>query len=165
MSRTHACLRHLLGLSDFDVDSIEVAGDKVRPGSSYYQGFVATRIGCCYRLLWWYSQAMKRNHLLLSPFLAPFDPIRGEMFRSSLLLVKYATMLASATILYHLHTCFSLQRSVMAAFSTTGTEKAELDIVSQQWWIGRLLLVVLSMSMQKVPVIMLLGMFKVEHVS
>ena len=102
MARTHACLRHLLGLSDFDVDSIEVAGDKVRPGSSYYQGFVATRIGCCYRLLWWYSQAMKRNHLLLSPFLAPFDPIRGEMFRSSLLLVKYATMLASATILYHL---------------------------------------------------------------
>jgi hypothetical protein len=41
---------------------------------------------------------------------------------------------------------------------------AQLDIVSQQWWVGRLLLVALSMGMQKIPVIVLLGLFKVEHV-
>ena len=64
----------------------------------------------------------------------------------------------------HQHTCFSLQRSVVAAFSAPATEKAQLDIVSQQWWVGRLLLVALSMGMQKIPVIVLLGMFKVEHV-
>jgi hypothetical protein len=53
---------------------------------------------------------------------------------------------------------------VVAAFSAPATEKAQLDIVSQQWWVGRLLLVALSMGMQKIPVIVLLGMFKVEHV-
>jgi hypothetical protein len=91
-----------LGLADFEADCIEMVGDKVLPGSSYYQGCAAKSVGCCYRLLWWYWQALKRNHNLLSPFMAPYSPIRGEGFRSSLLLAKYATTLASATILYHL---------------------------------------------------------------
>lgn len=55
-----------------------------------------------YRLLWWYWQALKRNHVLLAPFLAPYHPTRGHSYRSASFMVKYAATVASATILYHL---------------------------------------------------------------
>ena len=73
--------------------------------------------------------------------------------------------MASVTILYHLHTCFSLQRSVVAALSTPATAETELDLVSQEWWTGRLLLVALSMGMQKIPLLVVKGVFKLERVS
>jgi hypothetical protein len=50
----------------------------------------------------------------------------------------------------------------VAALSTS---EAELDLVSQEWWTGRLLLVVLSLSMQKIPLLVVLGAFKVEHIA
>ena len=53
---------------------------------------------------------------------------------------------------------------MVAALSTNGTDNAQLDIVSQEWWIGRLLLLSLSMGMQKIPVLLLLGLFKIEEV-
>jgi hypothetical protein len=71
-ARTHGTLRHIFGLSDFDAENIEKAGDRVRPGFSHRdQGCVSTCAGRCYRLLWWYWQALKRNHVLVSPFMAP----------------------------------------------------------------------------------------------
>lgn len=72
-ARTHQCLRYIFGLSDFDADNIEKAGNKVRPGSSpRNQGCATACVDRSYRLLWWYWQAMKRNHVLLSPFMATY---------------------------------------------------------------------------------------------
>ena len=71
-ARTQLCLRHMFGLSDFNVENIEKASDKLFPSSSRKQNCISRRAGCCYSLLWWYWQAMKRNHVLLSPFLAPY---------------------------------------------------------------------------------------------
>ena len=85
-----------------------------------------------------------------------------------MLLAKYAATVASATILYNLHACFSLQKSVTTALNTYGakdTESTELDIVSYEWWTGRLLLMALSLSMQKIPLIAISAFFKLEHVS
>jgi hypothetical protein len=101
---------------------------------------------------------------MLAPFLAPYDPTRGHAFRSAILLAKYAATVASATILYHLHSCFSLQRSVVAALSASTSSKMQLDIASQEWWTGRLLLMVLSLSMQKVPVAVVQLSFRIEQV-
>ena len=64
-----------------------------------------------------------------------------------------------------MHTCFSLQRSVVAALSKPATAETELDLVSQEWWTGRLLLVALSMGMQKIPLLVVKGVFKLERVS
>ena len=97
-----------------------------------------------------------------------YDPLRGHAFHSSILLAKYAATMASATILYHLHACFSLQKSVTTALNTYGAKNAEateLDIVSYEWWTGRLLLMALSLSMQKIPLIAISAFFKLEHVS
>ena len=97
-----------------------------------------------------------------------YDPLRGHAFHSSMLLAKYAATVASATILYNLHACFSLQKSVTTALNTYGakdTESTELDIVSYEWWTGRLLLMALSLSMQKIPLIAISAFFKLEHVS
>jgi len=71
-ARTQLCLRHVFGLSDFNVENIEKASDKLFPSSSRKQNCISRRAGCCYSLLWWYWQAMKRNHVLLSPFMAPY---------------------------------------------------------------------------------------------
>ena len=77
-ARTQLCLRHLFGLSDFNVENIEKASDKLFPSSSRKQNCISRRAGCCYSLLWWYWQAMKRNHVLLSPFMAPYVAQRRD---------------------------------------------------------------------------------------
>ena len=87
-------LRVILGLSDFDAAAIEKAGDKVLPGAlpARYRGVVWTR-GCAfkmYRFLWWYWQALKRNHTILAPFLAPYDPRRGHARYSGILFARCA---------------------------------------------------------------------------
>ena len=94
-ARPHGCLRYVLGLSEFDVKGIERGGDKVLPGTlpSRYRGCRGGRnivVGHGYRLLWWYWQALKRNHVLLAPFLAPYHAIRTHSYFSSMLLAKYA---------------------------------------------------------------------------
>ena len=97
-----------------------------------------------------------------------YDPLRGHAFHSSILLAKYAATMASATILYHLHACFSLQKSMVTALNTYGAKDAgatELDIVSHEWWTGRLLLMALSLGMQKIPLVAISAVFKLEHVS
>jgi len=63
---------------------------------------------------------------------------------------RFATGVASITCLYHLHTCFSLQRAVVAALSSAGTSDKEIDFASREWWLGRTILLTLSMGLQKV---------------
>ena len=101
VSRTHCCLRNFLGLNTFEVAVIERAGDDVLPGalSSRYRGCMSKCAGSSYRGLWWYWQALKRNHAMLAPFLAPYDPTRGHAFRSAILLAKYAATVASAPVI------------------------------------------------------------------
>jgi len=87
-------LRMVVGLSDFSVAAIDKGGDKVLPGdvpARYRSGG-----GCggayafhAYRLLWWYWQALKRNHSILAPFMAPYVPPRGHAHYSGLLLARY----------------------------------------------------------------------------
>ena len=77
-ARTQLCLRHVFGLSDFNVENIEKASDKLFPSSSRKQNCISRRAGCCYSLLWWYWQAMKRNHVLLSPFMTPYVAQRRD---------------------------------------------------------------------------------------
>ena len=87
-------LRMVVGLSDFSVAAIDKGGDKVLPGdipARYRSGG-----GCggafafhAYRLLWWYWQALKRNHSILAPFMAPYEPPRGHAHYSGILLARY----------------------------------------------------------------------------
>ena len=87
-------LRMVVGLSDFSVAAIDKGGDKVLPGdvpARYRSGG-----GCggafafhAYRLLWWYWQALKRNHSILAPFMAPYVPPRGHAHYSGILLARY----------------------------------------------------------------------------
>jgi hypothetical protein len=52
----------------------------------------------------------------------------------------------------------------MAAFASTGTSDAQLNLVSQEWWTGRLILFTLSMSLQKLPVTVVQAFFRLEEV-
>ena len=81
-----------------------------------------------------------------------------------MLLAKYAAVLASGSILYHIHVCFSLQRTVIAAFSPTNTSTAQLNLVSQEWWTGRLILLALSMGLQKIPLGVIAAIFRLDEV-
>ena len=75
---------------------------------------------------------------------------------------RYATGVASVTTLYHLHVCFSLQRSVVAALSSAGVSDKEIGIASQEWWLGRTILLALSMGLQKIPMTILKALIRVE---
>ena len=75
---------------------------------------------------------------------------------------RYATGVASVTTLYHLHMCFSLQRSVVAALSSAGVSDKEIGIASQEWWLGRTILLALSMGLQKIPMTILKALIRVE---
>jgi len=85
--------RMVVGLSAFDAMAVTKGGDEVLPGAlpaRYRDG--GCRLACgfkVYRLLWWYWQALKRNHSLLAPFLAHYDPRRGHGHYSSILLARY----------------------------------------------------------------------------
>ena len=105
-SQTHCVLREFFGLNDFTVEAIEGAGDLVSAGPlpSRYANKNCVR-KCAFsvhRFLWWYWQALKRDHNCLAPFLAPYDPRRGHAYFSSLFLAKYAVSILSSTVLYHL---------------------------------------------------------------
>jgi len=86
-------LRVVLGLSAFDATAIAKGGDKVLPGALPARlredGCKTVCVFHVYRFLWWYWQALKRNHALLAPFLAQYDPRRGHAHHSSILLARY----------------------------------------------------------------------------
>ena len=89
--------------NNFDADTLEIGGNNVRPDYSFPNKSGTKKLASqAYRLLWWYWQALKRNHVLLAPFLAPYHSTRGHSYRSASLMVKYAATVASVTILYHL---------------------------------------------------------------
>ena len=90
------CLfRVVVGLSAFDATAVTEGGDKVLPGAlpaRFHKGSTCKTDTCMfhlYRLMWWYWQALKRNHAVLAPFLAPYDPRRGHGHYSSILLARY----------------------------------------------------------------------------
>ena len=54
-------------------------------------------------VMWWWWTAMKRHHDMLAPFLAPSgEPGRTTAYFLSMMLAKYATCIASGTLLYHM---------------------------------------------------------------
>ena len=77
--------------------------------------------------------------------------------------LRYATGMASVTALYHLHTCFNLQRSVVSALSSAGTSDKAVGIASEEWWVGRGILLALSMGLQKIPMTILNALHRVEE--
>ena len=149
---------------DVDVGQTVLTASHIDSPSSRFHGNLMVCACWCYRLLWWYWQALKRNHHVLAPFLAPYHALKGHTYYSAMLLAKYAAVLASGSILYHIHVCFSLQRTVIAAFSPTNTSTAQLNLVSQEWWTGRLILLALSMGLQKIPLGVIAAIFRLDEV-
>ena len=84
----------VFGLSgdSFNAIAIVKAGDTVLPGAlpARMRGSGRGRAFGFhgYRLLWWYWQALKRNHNVLAPFLAPYHPGRGHAHYSATLLAR-----------------------------------------------------------------------------
>ena len=107
---------------------------------------------------------MKRNPYVLAPFLAPYHATKGRSYYSAMLLAKYAAILASGSILFHVHACFSLQRAVVTALAPNGTTTAQLNFMSQEWWAGRLLLLALSVILQKLPIAVVSTIFRIDGV-
>ena len=101
-------LRMIVGLSNFSVAAIDKGGDKVLPGDvpARYR-----RDGCggscafhAYRLLWWYWQALKRNHSILAPFMAPYEPPRGHAHYSGILLARYVPLVHVSNVMIETRT-------------------------------------------------------------
>ena len=69
------------------------------------------------------------------------------------------------TTLYHLHTCFNLQRSVVAALSSAGVSDKAVGIASEEWWVGRGILLAFSMGLQKIPMTILNTLLRIEEIA
>jgi len=54
-------------------------------------------------ILWWWWQAVKLHHDMVAPFLAPTSEERTRNYYLGIMLTKYATCVASGTLLYHMH--------------------------------------------------------------
>jgi hypothetical protein len=73
--------------------------------------------------------------------------------------------MASVTTLYHLHTCFNLQRSVIAALSSAGVSDKAVGLASEEWWVGRGILLAFSMGLQKIPMTVLNSLLRIEEIA
>ena len=89
---------------------------------------------------------MKRNHDLLAPIFAADVSKEGKKTRIyylSIFLTKFAAGVVSATILFHLHQCFTWS-SLMAMAGTTGGAgtNTSANTVNERpdtllWWYGK----------------------------
>jgi hypothetical protein len=101
---------------------------------------------------WW--EAMKLNHDVMAPFLAPYELGKGDEYYASMFLAKYAALLAVGTTLFHLHTCFSWGDLLEER------QKGASNLASASWWGAKALLVALSLALQKIPLIVVGAVFK-----
>ena len=101
--------------------------------------------------------AVKLNHDLLAPFLAPYELGKGDEYYAAMFLAKYMAAIASGTCLYHLHTCFKW--GDLLDERQAGTS----NLSSVSWWGGKALLVVMSLVLQKIPMVGVQVLFKAER--
>ena len=101
--------------------------------------------------------AVKLNHDLLAPFLAPYELGKGDEYYAAMFLAKYMASIASGTCLYHLHTCFKW--GDLLDERQAGTS----NLSSLTWWGGKALLVVMSLVLQKIPMVGVQALFKAER--
>ena len=55
---------------------------------------------------WWYWMALKRNHDILAPWLAPPEPYKTTVHYSTVLFAKFAAIVAATTALFEMHVSF-----------------------------------------------------------
>ena len=55
---------------------------------------------------WWYWMALKRNHDILAPWLAPREPYKTTVHYSTVLFAKFAAIVAATTALFEMHVSF-----------------------------------------------------------
>jgi hypothetical protein len=55
---------------------------------------------------WWYWMALKRNHDILAPWLAPPEPYKTTVHYSTVLFAKFAAIVAAMTALFEMHVSF-----------------------------------------------------------
>ena len=97
------------------------------------------------------------QHDTLAPFLAPFDPGRRTRYYLSVLMAKYAACIAAGTVLYHLHACFKLSDAMM------GSDEGAAGLGDATWWQGKALLGAMSLLLQKVPMLAVNKLFRIER--
>ena len=94
---------------------------------------------------------------VLAPiFAADVDDEKGntKAYYLSILLAKFCAGVASGTVLFHLHQCFSWNTLLGGAISKTSTDPVAL------WWSGKGLLVLFSMITQSIPVAIIRAWFR-----
>ena len=94
---------------------------------------------------------------VLAPiFAADVDDEKGntKAYYLSILLAKFCAGVASGTVLFHLHQCFSWNTLLGGAISKTSADPIAL------WWSGKGLLVLFSMITQSIPVAIIRAWFR-----
>ena len=72
-------------------------------------------------------------------------------------MAKYAACIAAGTVLYHLHACFKLSDAMM------GSDEGAAGLGDATWWQGKALLGAMSLLLQKVPMIAVNKLFRIER--
>jgi len=73
------------------------------------------------------------------------------------LIAKYAACIAAGTVLYHLHACFKLSDAMM------GSNEGAAGLGDLAWWQGKALLGAMSLVLQKVPMLVVNKLFRLER--
>ena len=101
------------------------------------------------RLLTRFAPSLTSTDDMVAPFLAPTSEERTRNYYLGIMLTKYATCVASGTLLYHMHLCFSWKSGILGTAEEDNT--AAVNLLTGSWWIGRMSLLAISLFLQKLP--------------